>query len=225
MQQIPSFQSRALKLSIPALLVYFPLGLVFGLVFTQQGLEWFYAPIMSALVYAGAVQFVALGMITEHASIWAILLTTVFVALRNSFYGLSLLDRFNGRWLTKIFLIFSLVDATYAILLNYKHPENDLKFCVTVAALVYSYWVLGTLVGALFAEQLPKITGLDFILTCFFMILVIDYFMIHRRLKPIVVPVVFSILAYLLLPQYYLLVATLLCVLYLYMNAKVEANG
>lgn len=225
MKSTPSVLNRSLVLSMPALAVYFPLGLVFGVVFTQQGFDWFYAPIMSVLVYAGAVQFVTLSMMSEHASILAILMTTVFVALRNSFYGLSLLERFKSHWLTKSFLIFGLVDATYAILLSYKHPENDLKFCMLVSFFVYCYWVLGTFVGALFADQLPRIAGLDFILTCFFMALVIDYFMIHKRLKPIIIPVLTSAIAYFLLPQYYLLIAISLCVVYLYLSSKEPTHG
>lgn len=224
-EAIPSPMYKAFALSIPVLMVYFPLGLVFGVVFVHSGFNWIFAPIMSAFVYAGAVQFVTLSMMTEHASILAILLTTTFVGLRNSFYGLSLLERFKCSWLIKIFLIFGLVDANYAIMLTYTHPKEDLKFCIYITFFVYSYLVLGTLTGALFADHLPKVEGLEFILTCFFMVLVIDYFMLHRKIKPILIPIILSVLAYAILPQYYLLIAITLTVIYLYLSQKELTHG
>jgi len=223
--KIPSPLNRALVLSIPALAVYIPLGLAFGLVFTNQGYDWFYAPLMSAFIYAGAVQFVALSMLTENAGLFAILITTLFIASRNSFYGLSLLERFSSPWYKKIFLVFGLVDATYAILLAYKHPTEDLKFCLLVTFFVYVYWVFGTFLGAIFADLLPKINGLDFILTSFFTALVINYFMIHRQLRPIIVPIVTSIIAYKIFPQYYLLIAITMCVIYLYLTTNTPVTN
>ena len=214
----------AFKMSIPTLLVYFPLGMVLGIVYVHNGYDWTYPTLMSILVYAGAVQFLTLSMMTEHASVLAILLTALFVAMRNSFYGLSLLKRFNAHWLLKSFLIFGLVDATYAVLMKHTHPKDDLKFCAYTTLLIYVYWVAGTLVGSIFAKHLPAVHGLDFILTCFFMTIVIDYYRVHRSLKPLLLPLLASAMAYAILPQYYLLIAIGFSVTYLYACQKAVNN-
>lgn len=210
--------SRAFKLSLPIFFAYFPLGIVFGILFAQSGFTWYLAPIMSALVYGGSVQFVALSMMTQHAAIYAIILATVFIAFRNSFYGLSFLNRFGNNPLIKSLLIFLLVDATYVILAaNPPRGEegNDLSFCLWLSLFIYIPWVIGTLIGAACAELLPPIPALSFILPAFFMALVVDYFMAKRTWQAIVVPIICVIVAYCIAPSQYLLLAILLSLLFI----------
>ena len=43
---------------------------MFGILFmTQLNLPWYYAPLMSLIIYAGALQFVALGIFAAHGSL------------------------------------------------------------------------------------------------------------------------------------------------------------
>ena len=74
-------------------------------------------------------------------------------------------------------MAFGMVDATYAILLS--RPKSSLRFCLQVTILNYAYWFFGSVIGALFADLLPQIQGIDFILTAFFMILVLDFYFVH----------------------------------------------
>ena len=96
---------QALLITTPTLLAYFPLGVIYGVLFTHADYPWYIAPLMSATIYAGAVQFVALSMMIEHASLIAILMATVFIAMRNSFYGLSVIERFKPAPLLKRFFL------------------------------------------------------------------------------------------------------------------------
>ncbi|KTD64108.1 AzlC family ABC transporter permease [Legionella spiritensis] len=208
----------------PTFFAYFPLGLVFGVLFTNAGFPWYQAPLMSALVYAGAVQFIALGMMINHNNLAAILLAALFVALRNSFYGLSLTERFKAApRAVRMFLIFGLVDAAYAIFVSRpsKHGENDVAFCFYTTLLLYIYWVGGTLIGAMFAGSIPEVKGLEFVLTAFFAIIVIEHFLINKFTDALFIPLAASCIAYTLLPQFYLLIAILLCAFYLYIKIKV----
>lgn len=214
--------NKALVATAPIVFAYAPLGLVFGVLFTHADYPWYGAPFMSALVYAGAVQFVALSMMLDDAGIFAILLATLFVALRNSFYGLSVVERFKpAAWILKSFLVFGLVDGTYAILSTYPRQKEDLRFCFYVTLFPYLGWVLGTLVGALCADFITEMKGMDFILTSFFMILVIEYYWVNKKVDALIVPLVASGLAYGLLPHYALFAAILMCACYLFIKIRV----
>ena len=51
----------AFTISIPVMMGYFVLGFAFGLLLSSFNYEWYIAPIMSVFIYAGALQFVAIG--------------------------------------------------------------------------------------------------------------------------------------------------------------------
>ncbi len=207
--------SYAFKISFPTLIAYIPLGAVFAVLFAHSGFDWYLAPLMSLMAFAGSVQFVALSMMTEHAHISTIVLATIFIAFRNSFYGLALLNRFSHKGWRKWFLIFTLVDSTYVLLITHPpRPEfNDHKFCLLLSALIYSYWVGGAVIGAFFSNYLPPFSGLAFILPCFFMVLVIEYYIAKRKWHTLVVPIIASVIAYYAMPKQYLLVAIILSML------------
>lgn len=217
---------QALVITNPTLFAYFPLGIVFGVLFTQAGFPWYQAPLMSGLVYAGAVQFITLGMMINHNSVLAILLACVFVAMRNSFYGLSVNHRFKKAPLViRAFLIFGLVDAAYAIFTSRppRQHENDVKFCFYTTLLLYLYWVVGTFIGAAFADVIPQFKGMEFVLTGFFAVIVIEYYLSNRAVDALYIPLAASVIAYLLMPNYYLLIAILLCVIYLHFKIKAQS--
>lgn len=220
----PEF-TRAFKLSVPVFFAYFPIGIVFAILFAHLGFSRPLGPVMSALVYGGSVQFVALSMMVNHAGFFAIIFATVFIALRNSFYGLSLLDRFQTHWALKFFLIFGLVDATYAALMTSppREGENDIKFCFLLTFFIYLSWVMGTLVGAIISPWVPMFSGASFILPAFFMVLVVEYFLVSRSFLAIIAPIIAAIAAFFIMPKNYLLVAIVLSVLFiLFIHNKVR---
>lgn len=206
---------QAITLALPTVFAYFPLGAVFGVLFVQSGFDSWLAPLMSITAFGGAAQFVALSMMNDHSTFTAISFASLFVVLRNSFYGLSLLRRFETHWLLKSYLIFNLVDATYAILTthNPKEGQNDIKFCFYLSSIIYASWVGGTIFGTLFAPWLPKFSGMDFILPCFFLVLVIEYYMATRSLASIILPSIAAIIAYMIKPEYFLFIAIVLSIL------------
>lgn len=204
----------AFKLSLPIIFAYSVLGMVFGILCTKSGFTWWVAPVMSAFIFGGSVQFVALSMMTEHAHFIPILFATVFIAFRNSFYGLSLLERYQSRWWIKSLLAFLLVDATYAILVaNPTKPEhNNIQFCLQVSLLIYFSWFLGTLIGALFSSWIPPFPAFEFILPAFFMVVVVDYFIALKEWHIIIAPIIAIIVAYFIWPSQYLLAAILISI-------------
>lgn len=214
----PIFQ-KAFKLSIPTLFTYFPLGIIFAILWIQNDFPAFWAPIMSMFAFAGVVQMIALSMMKVHASIFAIFFAVIFVALRNVFYGLNFIERFNSKpLLLRLFLIFGLVDATYGILVTNSADsvDDDKKFCFYVTLLPFLYWITGTLLGAFIFTNLPTFPGIEFILTCFFMILVIDYYQMHKDKLCIIMPIIFAAICYAAVPNYFLLASIVLSTIFIY---------
>ncbi len=177
--------------ALPVMLAHFPLGLVFGVLAIKSGYSWYIPVIMSVLVYGGAAQFVALGIMNEGGSLLAITVSCLFIMLRNSFYGLNLLQRFdNGRWY-KCYLIFGLVDGTYAILVTtppYKDKKQDKRFCGFLSSFIYFAWILGTLAGAIVGDYLHiDLSALEFVLVAFFIIMLFEQFLKTKNAYPIMV--------------------------------------
>lgn len=218
---------QSYRLTLPLFFTYIPLGLLFGVLFAHSGFAWYFAPIMSLLVFGGSVQFVALSLMTKMASVYAIVLATIFLAFRNSFYGLGLLQRYKTHWLIKSFLIFMLVDPTYVILVT-NPPEagrDDIAFCFWVSLWIYAYWTLGTFLGALFSKWIPPFDALSFILPAFFMVLAVDYFIAKRKWHVVVMPIVCAVVAYLLLPKQYLLLAIVFSLISILTIKKMEGKA
>lgn len=55
--------------TIPVMSGYLVLGFGFGILAEKSGLSVFWALIMSLVIYAGSMQYVALGLITSGASL------------------------------------------------------------------------------------------------------------------------------------------------------------
>lgn len=69
----------ALKEGFPLALSIFAYGLVFGVLARQAGLNWGETVVMSAAVFAGSAQFVAVGLIGSGASAGQIILATLLL--------------------------------------------------------------------------------------------------------------------------------------------------
>ena len=106
----------ALQRTLPVLAGYLALGTAFGLLLNGIGLGVFWAAAMSILVYAGSAQFLAVSLIAGGTSLPQVALLTFLLNFRHFFYGLSMVDRYQGMGRRKGYLIFALTDETYALL-------------------------------------------------------------------------------------------------------------
>lgn len=210
---------RAFKLSLPTLVTYTVFGLIFAVLWIKSGFPEFWAPIMSIFVFAGVAQMIALSMMQVHANIIAIFIAVLFVTLRNAFYGLTFIERYkNKSRVLRYFLIFGLIDATYAILVANpaNTTEDDTKFCFYVTLLPFLYWIFGTFLGVFLFRYVQNIPNMEFVLCCFFTILVTDYYSMHRDKLCIIMPIIFAAFSYVILPKYFLLMSIVMSALFIY---------
>ena len=74
--QVSSWR-RAFTLTIPILLGYIPLAIAYAVMWTQSGLPALWALAASVFVYAGAMQFLLVGLLASGVSPGAVALATL----------------------------------------------------------------------------------------------------------------------------------------------------
>ena len=162
---------KAFVASVPVLSGYLVIGLSFGVVLQSRGYGPLWAAAMSAFIYAGSMQFVAVELMSSAASLFTVALTTLMVNMRHVFYGLSMVDRYKNTGRARPYLIFALTDETYSLVCNPPKmaPEDEKNFYILVSVLDHIYWIAGSFLGSVLGAMLPFSTeGIDFALTALF---------------------------------------------------------
>ncbi|OLL19458.1 MULTISPECIES: AzlC family ABC transporter permease [unclassified Rhodococcus (in: high G+C Gram-positive bacteria)] len=160
-----------------------PFGLAFGVVLTQAGFDWWWAPVFSTVIYAGSMEFLAVGLIGAVTPVASIAAATLLVNFRHVFYGLSFpLEKIRSR-LGRAYGVYALTDETYAIVATKHRDELTGPRMLTVAATCQLLWVASGTAGALIGAALPAgLSGLEFALTALFAVLALDAFRLGRDL-------------------------------------------
>ena len=173
----------AFKSSVPVLLGYIAIGMAFGLMLSGAGYPWFLALIMSLWMYAGAGQYIAVGLFAAGTTLWEACLIQLVVNARHIAYGLSMLTRFGDTGPFKPYLIFSLTDETFALLSSLPADggpfsgdrEKNSRFKFYIAFLDQCYWVAGSVIGAVAGSLIPfDMKGIGFALTALFIVLMLE---------------------------------------------------
>ena len=205
----------AVKISLPIMFGFVPLGIAFGLLFQDLGYPWYFASLMGIIVYAGAAQFMAIGFLSAGLGVVEIAMSTFFLNSRHMFYGLSFLESFGNWNIRKLYLIFGMTDETYALLTTIKVPERFVKerYYLYITLFAQFYWVLGCTIGAILADVLTFNTdGMEFAATALFVVLLIEQWIIVRRLLPFIVGFISSIIALVFFINHMLLTAIMISI-------------
>lgn len=208
---------KAFKTSLPALLCYLPLGIVYGVLCAQLGYPWYYAPLFSACVLAGAMQMITLSLLAAGASLFMIACAIVPLGIRNIFYGLTMLERFRPiHPVLRLYLAHGLVDATYS-LLNTQEPcadsQQDIRYITWLTLIIHFYWVLGGLLGSFFPYFVSLPPGLEFALTTFFTAAAVEQLIKKKDLKAIGISIGSIVIALIVCPSHFFLASMLIAAL------------
>ncbi|KUK40634.1 MAG: AzlC family protein [Clostridia bacterium 62_21] len=163
--------------AIPILLGYVPIGIAYGVLAREAGLDLFTVMAMSVMVFAGASQFIAAGMFGAAAGGWSIVVTTLLVNLRHLLFSSSLaprMARFSTRTLALIGT--GITDETFAVAsaepaAQPHHPW----FYYGLNLTAYAGWNLGSFLGAVLGPLLQRVADLplDFALAAMFIYLLV----------------------------------------------------
>lgn len=96
----------------------------FRILLSSKGYHWGWAVLMSVFIYAGSMQFVAIGILTGPFLPLQAVLMTLMVNARHGFYGISMLTKLKNMGKKKPYMIFSLTDETFSLLCSAKAPQG-----------------------------------------------------------------------------------------------------
>lgn len=159
MSQKKTQLKRGIQAGLPIALGYFPIAVAFGALAGGAQLSWLEGVLMSALVFAGASQFVGVSLLLAGSGPLQIIVTTFFLNMRHLIMSLAVNDQLRGfppAW--KRGLSFFITDETFALLTLGEEGEQASWTPLYVAGLMvtaYLGWVSGTLVGGLGASFIP----------------------------------------------------------------------
>ena len=177
LKMMPAAFRAAFPHTIPILTGFFFLGATYGILMSSNGYGWYWALLVSGFVFAGALQFVGIHLLTSAFDPLNAFLIALAINARHLFYGISMLKKYSGTGKVKPYLIFGMCDETFSILHSTKPPAHvDKKaFMLAVTLLNQSYWILGSVIGGIIEPFLVfDLRGLDFVMTAFFVVIFID---------------------------------------------------
>lgn len=135
----------------------FAVGAAFGVLARHTGLSPLEATLMSALVFAGAAQFVALSLWATPLPVLAIVLTTLIVNIRHLLMGATLQPWLRRLSALKAYgTLFFMVDESWALTIAaLRQGSRDLAFLLGSGGALLVTWVSSTLIGATLGALLP----------------------------------------------------------------------
>ncbi|GEM_PF-3388649 len=71
-----------LRLAAPVGLAFIPLGIALGLLITHAGLAWWWAPVFAAVLYAGSLEFLMVGLAATAAPVVGVMVILALYTLR-----------------------------------------------------------------------------------------------------------------------------------------------
>lgn len=165
------------RIALPACVAYVPLGLALGVLIVQTGFSWWWAPILSAFVYAGSMEFLLVGMLAVAAPFSQIAASAFLINFRHVFYALSFpLHRLRGT-LAKAYATYALTDEAYALTTDPQAAQWSQARIMTIVTTLHLTWILSVTAGAGLGLLIPPgIVGLDFAVTALFVVLGIEAF-------------------------------------------------
>ncbi len=168
---------RGIADGLPIIIGYVPMGAAYAILARQAGMGFFPTVLMSLIVFAGASQFIAVGLLSGGATALEVVATTLFVNLRHMLMSASLSPYYREAPRGLIpFVAWGVTDETFAISIGrYISGEADLRYGLALHYTAYASWVSGTVPGALAGALIPPAlqNSLEFSLYAMFVGLVV----------------------------------------------------
>ncbi|WP_339113650.1 AzlC family ABC transporter permease [Thioclava sp. GXIMD2076] len=160
---------RGVISTLPFTLVIAPFGLLFGVAATEAGFDLAQVMGFTILVLAGASQFSAIHLMSEHASVVLVILTSLAINMRMAMYSAALAPYLGQakRW-QHMLVAYFLIDQTFVTAeTEYRSRPNlsigeRLAFYAGCSMILPPLWFLATLLGALVGASIPQEFALDF---------------------------------------------------------------
>ncbi|EGQ9890687.1 AzlC family ABC transporter permease [Vibrio cholerae] len=161
---------------LPLSIAVLPWGLLAGSFAIEAGLSVIESQALSAILFAGAAQLVAIGMFKTGAGLLSLLIATFFITSRHFLYSVSMRSKISPlplRW--RLTLGFLLTDELFAICGAQSDKQFNRWYALGAGLSFYLIWNLASLVGIVAGSYLPDLNqwGLEFAVAATFIAIVI----------------------------------------------------
>lgn len=166
---------QGMKKSVPICIGYFPLGLAFGVIAQDYGMNLFEVALMSILLFSGSGQFITVALMTIGASLTSILVTILLVNSRYILFSASLspyLKKFPS-WLIAI-ITMGVTDETFVLsTAHFRENKPEAGFWLALNITSHFSWISSTILGAYVGNFITGMEafGLNFALPAMFIAL------------------------------------------------------
>lgn len=170
--------------TIPIFAGFWFLGLTYGIYMNVSGFSFWYPMLMSITIFAGSIEFITVNMLLGAFNPLQAQTMALMINARHLFYGISMLDKFKGMGLKKIYLIYGMCDETFSINYTVDIPKNVDRgwFMFFVTVLNQLYWVSGSTLGGIFGSLIHFDTeGLEFVMTAMFVVIFMEQWLKEKN--------------------------------------------
>ncbi|MDQ8739140.1 azaleucine resistance protein AzlC [Paenibacillus sp. LHD-38] len=220
----------AVPTTMPILAGFLFLGIAYGIFMNVSGLNAVYAILMSLLIFAGSMEFVAVNLLLGTFNPLGALMLSLMVNARHLFYGISMLEKYKGTGMKKVYLIFGLCDESFSINYTAEIPQKVDKgwYMFFVTLLNHFYWVLGAAIGGIFGSLVQvNMEGLEFVMTALFVVIFIEQWMKETKHHSAILGLVVSLLFLIVFDSRNFILPAMISILFLLtlMRKQLERTG
>jgi len=148
---------QAFKAAIPIFIGYVPAAVAFGILSKGCGITLLQCFLFSAVVFAGASQFIALNLLMTGMGGGGVILTTLLVNFRHFLMSASLSTRVSQMSRrAHVLMAFGVTDEVFSVL-SFRKGTLTKRFVFLLELSAYSAWVSGTVAGYILGGFLPDI--------------------------------------------------------------------
>lgn len=160
-----SFRAGA-RYSLGVTIGYVPIGMAFGIAAARAGLTALEAGILSAVIYAGASQFLVIALLGTGAPLIVTALSILATNLRHVLYAPAILEKARERASTRHAWAWAgwLSDGAFGaaiVALNRSRDHFSERFMFGIGFGPYFAWLIGTIAGAMLSDAVSGYPVLD----------------------------------------------------------------
>lgn len=148
---------NGIKATLPVILGYLPVAIAFAVMASEAGFQRYEIILMSTLVFAGASQIMAVGMISAGASMLSVVIGTFVLNLRHFIMGTYIMKKLGKTSAgEKIATAHGITDESFAIISATPEQKCTVPYFFGIITVTYGSWVVGTVIGSFVSVLLPS---------------------------------------------------------------------
>ena len=205
--------------TIPIFAAFWCLGLSYGIYMYHLGFSAWYPSLMSLLIFAGSVEFVAGNMLLGAFDPIQALLLTIMINARHLFYGLAMLEPFRNTGFKKVYLIFGMCDESFSINSSAEVPDGVDRgwFMFFVTLFNHLYWFSGATIGGLLGNLLSiKVEGIEFVMVAMFVVIFMESFKKKNQKLSSIIGLLVSFFCFILFGKEYFILASMGLIIFIF---------